>query len=101
MRVNGIAPAARTRLTESTPGLGDIVKAPDDPGRFDVWDPANVSPLVAWLATEACPANGRVFFVQGGHGQGHDGLDHGRRASSATDRWTVAELDQELRELVS
>src|SRR5438046_592282 len=32
VRVNGIAPAARTRLTESTPGLGDIVKAPDEGG---------------------------------------------------------------------
>jgi len=38
VRVNGIAPAARTRLTESTPGLGEIVKPPSDPGTFDVWD---------------------------------------------------------------
>src|SRR5579884_2586605 len=30
VRVNAIAPAARTRLTEATPGLGDIVKPPDD-----------------------------------------------------------------------
>src|SRR6202165_3843630 len=51
VRVNAIAPAARTRLTTATPGLGDIIKAPDEPGKFDIWDPANVSPLVAWLAT--------------------------------------------------
>ena len=31
-----------------------------------MWDPANISPLVAWLATENCPASGKVFFVQGG-----------------------------------
>src|SRR5213595_3193556 len=37
VRVNGIAPAARTRLTEATPGLGDIVAAPKDAGAFDVW----------------------------------------------------------------
>src|SRR5437879_1152924 len=42
VRCNAIAPAARTRLTESTPGLGDIVKAPDE-GRFDVWDPRPIS----------------------------------------------------------
>jgi NAD(P)-dependent dehydrogenase (short-subunit alcohol dehydrogenase family) len=66
VRVNAIAPAARTRMTESTPGLSDIVKAPGDAARFDVWDPANVSPVVAYLATEDCPATGRVFFVQGG-----------------------------------
>src|SRR4029079_16207328 len=29
VRVNCIAPAARTRLTEATPGLGDVIKAPD------------------------------------------------------------------------
>src|SRR5947209_12752692 len=61
VRCNAIAPAARTRLTESTPGLGDIVKAPEA-GGFDVWDPANISPLVAYLGTENCPANGKMFF---------------------------------------
>src|SRR5215203_3683586 len=49
VRVNCIAPAARTRLTEATPGLGEVVAAPSE--GFDVWDPANVSPLVAYLAT--------------------------------------------------
>ncbi|MDE3086962.1 MAG: SDR family NAD(P)-dependent oxidoreductase [Acidobacteriota bacterium] len=66
VRVNAIAPAARTRMTEQTPGLGDIVKAPSDPGTFDIWNPANVSPLVAYLATRDCPISGQVFFVQGG-----------------------------------
>src|SRR6188508_1578072 len=66
VRVNAIAPAARTRLTEATPGLGDVVKAPSDEGKFDVWDPANISPLVAYLATEDAPETGKMFFVQGG-----------------------------------
>ncbi len=66
VRVNCIAPAARTRLTEATPGLGEVVKAPEEEGQFDVWDPANVSPLVAYLATEGAPETGRVYFVQGG-----------------------------------
>src|SRR3954463_10395554 len=66
VRSNCIAPAARTRLTEAAPGLGDIVKAPDDAEAFDVWDPANVSPLVAYLATAGCPFNGATFYVQGG-----------------------------------
>ena len=34
-------------MTEATPGLGEVVKPPEDPGRFDIWDPANISPLVA------------------------------------------------------
>src|SRR3977135_1202559 len=49
VRSNAIAPGARTRLTEATPGLGDAVKAPE--AGFDVWHPANVSPFVAYLAT--------------------------------------------------
>jgi NAD(P)-dependent dehydrogenase (short-subunit alcohol dehydrogenase family) len=100
VRVNGIAPAARTRLTESTPGLGDIVKAPDEPERFDVWDPANVSPLVAWLATESCRATGKMFFVQGGTVKLMTGWTMAEGVER-NDRWTVAELDRELRDLIS
>jgi NAD(P)-dependent dehydrogenase (short-subunit alcohol dehydrogenase family) len=61
---NCIAPGARTRLTLATPGLEEIM-SPDGPG-FDVWDPANISPLVAYLSTEQCAFNGETFFVQGG-----------------------------------
>ena len=35
-------------------------------GDFDEWDPANVSPLVAYLSTADCPFSGETFFVQGG-----------------------------------
>lgn len=62
--VNAIAPNARTVLTEATRGLADVVKKPDE--GFDVWDPANVAPLVAWLASEECQVNGGVFFQIGG-----------------------------------
>ena len=99
VRVNAIAPAARTRLTESTPGLGDMVKAPDDPGMFDIWDPANVSPLVAYLATESCPATGKVFFVQGGRVQLMRNWSMGE-AIEKDDRWSVAELEASMKTLV-
>lgn len=84
VRVNAIAPAARTRLTE---GLGTT----PEPGAFDVGDPANVSPLVAYLATEGCPLHGQVYFVYGGRIQLmqpwslHERLD-------ADERWTIAGL---------
>lgn len=95
VRVNAVAPAARTRLTERTPGLGDIVAAPDDPSLFDVWDPANVSPLVAWLATEACRATGQVFFSQGGTVRVMQGWRFGA-SLEREERWTVAELSDAL-----
>jgi NAD(P)-dependent dehydrogenase (short-subunit alcohol dehydrogenase family) len=47
VRSNAITPMARTRMTEETPGLEDIIKAPSDPSQFDAWDPANISPVIA------------------------------------------------------
>ncbi len=95
VRVNAIAPAARTRMTEQTPGLSDLVQAPTDAAVFDSWAPGNVSPLAAYLATEGCPATGRVYFVQGGEVRLFqpwtmtDSIDQDHR-------WTVAELQAEM-----
>ncbi len=93
VRSNCIAPAARTRLTEATPGLGEMVAAPAD--GFDLWDPANVSPLVAYLATEGCDITGRTFFVQGGTVRMMVPWQMGERLERDT-RWSVAELAEEL-----
>jgi NAD(P)-dependent dehydrogenase (short-subunit alcohol dehydrogenase family) len=95
VRVNAIAPAARTRMTEQTPGLGDIVKAPTDPAKFDVWDPANISPLVAYLSTEPCPLTGKVLFVQGGEVRLFQPWTM-TDTLKKNDRWTVAELAEKL-----
>jgi NAD(P)-dependent dehydrogenase (short-subunit alcohol dehydrogenase family) len=98
VRVNAIAPAARTRMTQSTPGLAEVIAAPEDPGRFDVWDAANVSPLVAYLSTEDCPANGRVFYVQGGTVQTFQNWTRTDRIDRP-DRWTVEDLRREMPKL--
>jgi NAD(P)-dependent dehydrogenase (short-subunit alcohol dehydrogenase family) len=98
VRSNAIAPAARTRMTESTPGLGDVVRAPEDAAQFDVWDPANISPLVAYLATEGCPHNGKVFFVQGGTVKLFENWTM-TRTIEKHDRWSVAELQSEMLKL--
>lgn len=90
VRANAIAPLARTRLILQTPGT-EWMNPPEDPAVFDQWEPANISPVVAWLASAACPANGEVLGVHGGtvcryqqwavaETVTHDG------------RWTVAEL---------
>ncbi|MEB3031217.1 SDR family oxidoreductase [[Mycobacterium] nativiensis] len=62
VRVNAIAPAALTRLTEGLPGVPD----PNRGDEVGAMDPANVSPFVAYLGTPDCPITGRVFFVMGG-----------------------------------
>lgn len=60
--VNAIAPRARTRMTETV--LGDLQAAE---GEFDEWDPANIAPPVAWLASDAAAdVTGQVFVLFGG-----------------------------------
>jgi NAD(P)-dependent dehydrogenase (short-subunit alcohol dehydrogenase family) len=98
VRVNAITPNARTRMTEETPGLADIVSAPTDAATFDAWDPANIAPLVAYLGTESCPATGKVYYILGGQIRLFqpwtltDTLEK-------DDRWTVAELQAEMHKL--
>jgi len=99
VRSNCIAPAARTRLTEATPGLGEIVKPPDDAETFDVWDPANVSPLVAYLATADCPFTGETFYVQGGTVKLMDPWRIGDGVEEP-ERWTVDGLRDALAKFV-
>ncbi|HEX2046294.1 MAG TPA: SDR family oxidoreductase [Acidimicrobiales bacterium] len=91
VRVNAIAPLARTRLTEAVPGLAEVVAPPADVQAFDAWHPANVSPLVAWLAAADCPVTGRVFLVHGGNVQ----LFRPWSLEAAVEkdgRWSAAEL---------
>ena len=66
VRVNAIAPVARTRLTLATPGMGAIFAAEVPEGEFDAFAPANIAPIVAYLADPGCSLTGKVFAVQGG-----------------------------------
>ncbi|WP_405179746.1 SDR family oxidoreductase [Nocardia sp. NBC_01377] len=69
VRVNAIAPIARTRLTLATPGMGAMLAAEAEQlgaDEFDAFSPANISPLVAYLASDECVTTGKVFAVQGG-----------------------------------
>ena len=65
---NAIAPVARTRLTiEATPSTAAFMGKKVEEGKFDVFDPRNIAPLVAWLASEdAANVHGEVFRVGGG-----------------------------------
>jgi NAD(P)-dependent dehydrogenase (short-subunit alcohol dehydrogenase family) len=66
VRVNAIAPVARTRLTLATPGMGAIFAEEVPEGEFDAFAPANIAPLVAYLAGPDCRLTGKVLAVQGG-----------------------------------
>ena len=96
VRSNAVAPSARTRLaTGGTPGGATTFRAPDNPEDFDPWDPGNVSPLIGWLASEACPATAQIFHVLGrsirvfGMPSVSQQFDH-------DGRWTLDALDDKL-----
>jgi NAD(P)-dependent dehydrogenase (short-subunit alcohol dehydrogenase family) len=100
VRVNAIAPAARTRMTESAPGLMDEVVKPRDAAVFDAWDPANISPLVATLAMPDCESTGQVYFVQGGTVRLFKNWTM-TAAIEKAERWSVADLAAELPTLLA
>jgi len=96
VKVNCIAPAARTRMTLATPGLSDIMAAREN--GFDEWDPANVSPLVAYLSSADCRFTGETFYVQGGVVQRVRSWEMAE--SVRNDKtWEVGELAAALEEL--
>lgn len=97
VRVNAIAPIARTRLTEATPGFGAIIAKPEDESEFDAFHPSNISPLVAYLASEKCPHTGKVFAVQGGSIQEMSGWTV-EKTTETDDPWTIPEVETRLAE---
>jgi NAD(P)-dependent dehydrogenase (short-subunit alcohol dehydrogenase family) len=85
VRVNAIAPVARTRLTEAL--AGDYMK-PDGSG-FDRFSPDNVAAVACWLASDlAAGISGQVVKVQGGQLQLLEGW---RPLTEVTDdkEWTL------------
>ncbi len=97
VRVNALAPAARTRMTEAA--FADTMARPE--AGFDAMDPANVSPVVAWLASaESADVTGRVIEVEGGRICVEEGWRHGP-AVDLGQRWDAAEVGPALRKLLA
>ncbi len=66
VRVNAIAPVARTRLTEAV--AGDFMNVKE--GEFDRFAPENAAAIAVWLASPlAAGVSGQVVKVQGGQAQ--------------------------------
>jgi NAD(P)-dependent dehydrogenase (short-subunit alcohol dehydrogenase family) len=96
--VNAINPGARTRMTErASPGSEPHV----DADAFDVRDPENIAPFVAWLACpESARITGRVFTVRGGQIRVLEGW-HVGPSVDVHRRWNAGELGPVVAELVS
>lgn len=97
VRVNAIAPAARTRMTEQV--FATTMAAPD-PGSFDAMAPDNVSPLVVWLGSADCDVTGRVFEADGGRICVMEGFRHGPVIDRG-ERWDPAQVGAAIRGLLA
>jgi NAD(P)-dependent dehydrogenase (short-subunit alcohol dehydrogenase family) len=99
VRVNAIAPAALTRMTENL-GLS-LVSGDRKPEDFNVMAPENIAPLVVWLGSnESTGVNGRVFNVAGGRISVAEGWSRGPEVDKG-DRWDPAELTAIVPDLVA
>jgi NAD(P)-dependent dehydrogenase (short-subunit alcohol dehydrogenase family) len=96
VRSNAVAPSARTRLAiTGTPDGETFFQPPANPSDFDPWDPANVAPLIAWLAEETCPATSQIFHIIGRRIRvfSMPAMVH---ELDSDGRWTLEALDCEL-----
>jgi NAD(P)-dependent dehydrogenase (short-subunit alcohol dehydrogenase family) len=94
---NAVAPAARTRMTETA--FADMMRAPES--GFDAMAPENVAPLVAWLASaDSRDVTGRVFEVSGGNLAIAEGWSAGPQVDRG-ERWDAAEVGLEVRRLLA
>ncbi|MBT5103900.1 MAG: SDR family oxidoreductase [Porticoccaceae bacterium] len=96
--VNGLAPAARTGMSEDA--FADMMKKPED-GSFDHYNPANVAPLVVWLGSEhSVDCTGRLFEAFGGEISIADGW----RSTPSVDKgakWQAEDIGEAVQVLIS
>ncbi len=93
---NTLAPQARTGMTEKL--FADMMKKPD--AGFDMFDPANVSPLVVWLASaHSGDVTGRCFEIFGGKLSVADGWRTGPEVDKGG-RWEASEIGDAVRGII-
>jgi NAD(P)-dependent dehydrogenase (short-subunit alcohol dehydrogenase family) len=91
--VNALAPAALTRMTEAL-----RERTEEEKQRMN---PDNIAPLVVWLASpQSRSVTGRVFNIKGGTISVAETWVAGPEAS-VPGRWTLAELDEAIPDLVA
>jgi len=96
--VNAINPGAHTRMTEQAKSGSYVSPHPDG---FEVSDPENIAPLVAWLASpESSHITGRVFTVRGGQIRVLEGW-RGGPSIDAHQRWDASQLGTVVTDLVA
>jgi NAD(P)-dependent dehydrogenase (short-subunit alcohol dehydrogenase family) len=95
---NVVGPAGATRLTGTMPSAPPVVEPDEIPeDEWQAMDPANSSPLVAWLASdESQLVNGQVFRAIHDRVIWMHGWREAAEVSSGQKRWDAAELGKLL-----
>lgn len=96
IRVNALAPVARTRMLLAAPQeYHDAMPLPPE-GAFDRFEPANVAPLVVYLCSDRCRFTGRVFAAEGDDVYLFDGWSAEHCANNRGQPWSVDSLTDVL-----
>jgi NAD(P)-dependent dehydrogenase (short-subunit alcohol dehydrogenase family) len=95
---NVVGPAGATRLTGTMPSAPPVVEPDEIPeDEWQAMDPANSSPLVAWLASdESQLVNGQVFRAIHDRVIWMHGWREAAEVSSGQKRWDAAQLGKLL-----
>ncbi|MES2175011.1 MAG: SDR family NAD(P)-dependent oxidoreductase [Pseudomonadota bacterium] len=91
VRVNAIAPMARTRMLEGAPPEMIAMMAPRE--GFDPNSPEHVSQVVLFLASTHCPFTGRVFGAWGDDLFLFNEWSAAHHVSNGGQKWTVDTLE--------
>jgi NAD(P)-dependent dehydrogenase (short-subunit alcohol dehydrogenase family) len=95
VRVNAIAPCARTRMVNESPTV--LAMMPKVEG-FDRHEPKHVAPLVVYLASSLCRFTGRVFAIEGPDVAIYKSFSV-EQDWTTHETWTPEELDQTFAEI--
>ncbi len=92
VRVNGLAPVARSRISEFVAG-GMMAKVPEG---FDRMSPEHAATVVVFLASPQCRFTGRIIGVIGDNVMLYDGWTVARHVTNGQRGWTVGTLSAAL-----
>lgn len=94
VRVNAIAPMARSRMSDAIPILDEAMKVPER--GLDRMSPDNISRLMFYMASPDCRFSGRVFAVDGDAIYLFESMSAETRIDNGGTAWDHADLVRKL-----
>ncbi|MEC3947677.1 SDR family NAD(P)-dependent oxidoreductase [Sphingobium sp. HWE2-09] len=91
VKVNAVAPVGRSRMTDGSPQVRDLMAAPAHDA-FDRFHAGNIAPLIVYLASPACAFTSRVWGIEGDDVFLFDGWSAEQAANNGGKRWTLPGL---------